>query len=952
MASPAGPNAGPGDRGHLGNGPAYRANTQGAFLGRRQHGGGGYIHRGGARGGAPPRPPPQVFAPEPALAGDMAVVEVEGRASTVSDDLVAKFQLMPVRDSMPLRPGYGTLGIEVPLWANFLPFSVPKSCTIYDYAVSIEPRKQAGVERRKRIFQLLESHQDYSPYVGHIAHDSSQRLVSAKLLPEDLSINIQYCEEEEGAPRANALEFTVSFQLQRTLDMDLMNKYLNGDLADADPNLEALFSALNLVLQHRASSAGVRVGKNKYFLPSSTKRALLGPGLEARSGFFVSARPTVKQLMVNVNPCMAAFYCPGNLADRMIELCNSNGGMPLPFEGIKVTTQYHGHTRKYKIFNVMDKSAAEMKFYDAKLGDNVTVQDFFQREYNVDLKHATMPVPVVDVGRAGKPVYLPAELCHIIANQPFRGKLGRNETSQMIKWAARPPAENARTIIHEGLPSLGLQSDAPSSMLGSFGIKVSSQMTVVPGRILPPPRVTYHNSESHDVREGSWNLRHVEFHAPASVPAWAVLLVQAGKRGEFNGVNDPELDDFLKQFTQTCKNCGMSIDDQPEKIVTTSYLERIEDKLRKTFSTQKPSFILVLLSSDDSRIYSGIKCLCDVTLGIHTVHMLLAKAKKKQVQYFANVALKLNAKLGGTNHLLDAASAEWLTEEKTMLVGIDVTHPGPSSLLGTPSIAAVVASVDDTFSQFPASLMLQKPDWNKEAKEVIPNPHLAMMMGERLRVYKARNGCLPERVLVYRDGVSEGQYAAVLEHELAQILDAFTQFSDGQTSYRPKLTIVICGKRHHARLYPTHQDNATQNGNTRPGTVVDRGITDIYNNDFYLQAHAGLQGTVKPTHYVVIHDENHYSADVLQQGTHTTSYLYVRATKAVSLVPPAYYADLACERARCYLHGLLSPRDNSFKGKGQTPADREEEKKRVYNRAVQMWGNGVHEDLKETMFYI
>ena len=76
--------------------------------------------------------------------------------------------------------------------------------------------------------------------------------------------------------------------------------------------------------------------------------------------------------------------------------------------------------------------------------------------------------------------------------------------------------------------------------------------------------------------------------------------------------------------------------------------------------------------------------------------------------------------------------------------------------------------------------------------------------------------------------------------------------------------------------------------------------------DFYLQAHAGLQGTVKPTHYVVIYDESALTADMVQQGVHAASYLYARATKAVSLVPPAYYADIVCEQARFWIHGFLN----------------------------------------------
>lgn len=53
--------------------------------------------------------------------------------------------------------------------------------------------------------------------------------------------------------------------------------------------------------------------------------------------------------------------------------------------------------------------------------------------------------------------------------------------------------------------------------------------------------------------------------------------------------------------------------------------------------------------------------------------------------------------------MLDSESMKWWTKAKTMVVGMDVTHPGPGSIEGTPSIAAVVASADSSFVQFPAS---------------------------------------------------------------------------------------------------------------------------------------------------------------------------------------------------------------------------------------------------------
>ena len=52
-----------------------------------------------------------------------------------------------------------------------------------------------------------------------------------------------------------------------------------------------------------------------------------------------------------------------------------------------------------------------------------------------------------------------------------------------------------------------------------------------------------------------------------------------------------------------------------------------------------------------------------------------SKFAKANDQYLANVGLKINLKLGGSNHSLDPARLGIISEKKTMVVGIDVTHP-------------------------------------------------------------------------------------------------------------------------------------------------------------------------------------------------------------------------------------------------------------------------------------
>ena len=75
--------------------------------------------------------------------------------------------------------------------------------------------------------------------------------------------------------------------------------------------------------------------------------------------------------------------------------------------------------------------------------------------------------------------------------------------------------------------------------------------------------------------------------------------------------------------------------------------------------------------------------------------------------------------------------------------------------------------------------------------------------------------------------------------------------------------------------------------------------------------------------------------------------MFARATKAVSLVSPAYYADLACERGRCYLHSLLQGISDSG-----TTAVSEGGDTKVYHEAEKMWKNGVSGKLRNTMFYL
>ncbi|KAG6916362.1 hypothetical protein DXG01_007198 [Tephrocybe rancida] len=925
-------------------GPPGRGAHQGAFDPRGRGG-----PPGGFRGG-----PARGRGGGPVIYAETAPANIPSRLDDASHvSLIKAFKSLKVIPERPLRPGFGTLGTAITLRANFFPVKLPKG-PFYDHVVEISPK--TDINRIKaRIFELMELSPACAPHLPYIAHDRSQRLVSAKKLPQPLDIQVPFFEYPDTAPKAGATVYIVSVKFERELNPARLTEFMSGkaDARDYDPL--PLVSAVNLVLQQHASRNGIRVGKNRYFFPTSAQKISLGPGVEAFQGFYTSVRTSYKQLMVNVNVCMSAFIEPGNLGDALISFSRgSHGAMPtLPkgFGRVRVRTTHLGYTKPVK--RIGTTSSRNTKFDCAELGGVVSVEQYFQKKYNIKLKHPA-DLPVVDIGSQKKVIWVPAELCDILPGQPY-GKLNDRETAQMIRYACNPPKFNAEAIVNQGFPVLGLSPvKAP---IDGFGVSIDIEMTVIPGRELAPPRLSYKAGKPPNVNNGSWNILDVKFHRGAQVTSWWVVVVRDGT-GMISGPDDPKLAALVQGFSMKCQRSGMLMPSGRPRLVAiplapertdpnrTNAIDQIRTTLKNNLNAvqgKKPSFILVLLENRDNFIYPAIKRIGDMELGLQTVHMQLGKAltdEKKQDQYFSNVALKVNTKLGGINHLLDDGAMKWLTKKKTMMVGIDVTHPGPGSREGTPSIAALVASVDDSFVQFPASLRIQQ-----SKQEMLGE--LDNMLVERLIAYERKNGKLPERVLVFRDGVSEGQFDTVLKDELPQILDAFKKFeTQGRKSkYRPQLSIIICGKRHHARFFPTDSQYADRNGNTRPGTVVDKGVTAVFDFDFYLQAHAGLQGTVKATHYTIVYDENMFTADEIQKGTHDTSYLYARATKAVSLIPPAYYADLACERGRCYLNDFLVDDKTSASGRGKY--DREEERKRVFHAAREAWGEGLHVDMKE-----
>ncbi|KAL8685305.1 MAG: hypothetical protein Q9218_007849 [Villophora microphyllina] len=888
--------------------------------------------------------------------------------------------------TLPSRPSYGTKGKAIVLRANYFPMSTKPDLELFRYNIDIQPpiKNQQGKPNRRKIRRLMELLVASIPNLRKegVATDYGKFIYAAKSLldgDQPKTLTQQLYEVEEGGPDPKSPTYKVTIAFDGKVGVQQLVDYISkkADVAMSSVEKGAVLQALNIIVTRTANENPDIYGggkRNKYYYYPANFDAIgykLGGGLIAMKGFYTSVRTSTARLLVNINIANAAFYPAINLLGLMrlhtpYPSDDAHSGLEAFITRLRVSHQYmrknmkdpksphikkiktvqgfaHPHTRYKQNFpHLGNANTITFECPELQKQGKISVASYFKQKYNVDL--AKPGDPCINLGTKEKPNFVPPELLTVLPGQQYARKLDEKQTKAMINFAVRPPAANARRIVEQGAGMMAL-SDT-NKKLKDFGIKVFPQMITVRGRILPQVPIQYkvaNKSKVPTIVRGAWNLQGSMFTNGRHLQGWTYIKFVK------NNLGTTEISTLRGEL----KKLGMGHDPPfPEAGVTEElksgrgYQDTNDKTIERIFrgaAERKLQFLLVILPSKDAYIYSRVKFWGDVHYGIHTVcsiGMSLALDKRvnfgaKGIDYSVNLAHKINLKLGGLNQALPSEQlVNVLKDGKTMLVGMDVTHPSPGSLKESPSIAGVVASVDGRYGQWPASLRAQKGK-----QEMIE--HLDEMFDERLSLWRTHNqNALPQRVIIYRDGVSEGQYAILLNKELPQIRKACEKrYPPGRG---PKISLIVCGKRHHTRFYPTNKNEVDQrSGNPINGTVVDRGVTMERGWDFFLQAHHSSQGTARPTHYVVLLEENGLNADDLEALTHNLCYHYGRCPKAVSLCPPAYYADLLCERGRMYLYNEFNARDNQT-ATTETEFD--------WNRAP--WLRDVHPNLKDTMFYI
>ncbi|KAF8504972.1 Piwi domain-containing protein [Hysterangium stoloniferum] len=498
-------------------------------------------------------------------------------------------------------------------------------------------------------------------------------------------------------------------------------------------------------------------------------------------------------------------------------------------------------------------------------------QEYFKRTYNYSVKYGRL----INVKLSNtRDVVVPIEVLDVKPGQFYKKRLSAAETAQVIQFSTQKP--------------------------------IGSVPMVIPGRTLPALKIRYGNNFEESPTNGAWNDINRKLVEPRDVISWAVMV--------FDREASPnEIESFVLDLHRAYMALGITAvyPGQAAELPLEKQLENAYRLAGETY-TEKATFILVILPDFSPEVITAVKYWRDCRQGCPTQCVKrgeIRRANNPNNQYCNNVALKNNARIGGVNWYPSESlqAMKYLKESPTMVVGADVSHAGPDS--DRPSVAGLVSSVDANMCRYVGSTSVQE----SRVEGIIGLDHQhAISMFNRSHQNVFKQSVNPQRIIFYRDGLSEGQFEVVAREEIKIIKKVFQK-----TKIDAEFVYIVVGKRHHIRFFPP-SGTGDKSGNCESSLIkLSCILSNMISTRNRMQVSLEACSTVFQTlhfeivlnlciasrsvHYSVIADELNLPADGLQAITFVPCH-HLRTRDAVGLHSSSN-ADLVCGRGT--YHSLL-----------------------------------------------
>ena len=824
------------------------------------------------------------------------------------------------------RPGFNDTGKAVQLLLNSWPVENFPTAPVYQYDIIIGN----GSEKRavqKKVWASKARKDKTGTQILFDGNKLAWSLIDIQEVRMMVDLDAEDGRRPRGGDDAGRNTFRLGMKKSKRVDLSVIQGYLEGRIQMNVSILEAI-SFLDHLLREYPSITDRFIPVKRSFFVRDSERMNLGGGVEVFRGVYQSIRLAEgKKLIINLDVANTTFFQPQSMTAAIMAKyvlrdiqaivsemrpVGENGERRLnpfakqvqsTFKKAMCRAQYNGNpapNKDWNIFRIMPFNAMEHTIeyknpQTRQVEGRVTIQQYFVRKYNLRLQYPQLPL--VEMTKKG--ACFPMELIHIKEHQRYPFKLDEKQTANMIKFAVSPPEVRMRAIMN-GKAWLDWDNDP---VCKAFGLKVGNKQIKTEARLLPAPGIEFGPGTKVEQpgTKGRWDLRGKKFYTPNSgepLSRWGIGVFP----GRIN-VSGPQIDRIAADLARAYRDHGGRVENSPPHIMIlpADPAQAVEQLHTQTGNLRKgrPQILIFLVQDKNAFHYTRIKKSCDCRYGVVSQVMQLQQVLKGNGQYYSNVLMKINAKLGGsTSKVVPAKTSGFKSFTKpTMFIGADVSHASPGSPQA--SMAALTVSWDKFGGRYAAGCQT-----NGQRVEMITENNFRSILGPLVTQWQSEvgSGKLPEHVFYIRDGVSEGQFQSVMQEEVPAIRLVFAQAAkNAGITWKGELTVIIAAKRHHIRAFPQKPGPASDaKGNPLPGVLIERDATTPNEFDFFLYSHIALQGTSRPVHYTVLYDDANLKPNLIQNMLYEHCYQYMRSTTSVSLHPAVYYAHLASNRAKAH----------------------------------------------------
>ncbi|XP_014259810.1 piwi-like protein Siwi isoform X3 [Cimex lectularius] len=727
----------------------------------------------------------------------------------------------------------GKTGDVVELSANYFALLTHTDWALYQYRVDFSPEEERTVTRKA----LLRMHKD--SLGGGYIFDGTVLFVTQLLSPGPIELySIRESDQEK-----------IRITIKKA-----------GDLVMGDHHYIQLFNILmrkcldNLHLQ--------MVGRN--FFDAAARVEIKEYKMELWPGYLTSIRQHENNILMCAEITHKVMRRETAL-DLMYESMNrSRQDWKSVFEnsiiGSVVLTEYNNRT--YRIddidFNTRPDSTFQLRNKEER-----TYIDYYLQRYEIRIRVKDQPMLVSRAKpreiRAGMTeiIYLVPELCRLT---------GLTDDMRSNFQLMRALAEHTRVVPEARIQKLHKFSSRLKSTpsvqedLTQWNMKLSTDLVKFNGRILPHEVITYGGSAHSDAgRDADWtkSMRNFPMLIMGTLRNWAICYMSKSK---------PDVQSFIAALTKSAITLQFTIPQPIIKELNDDRSSTYVDAIDQLISYKNPQLIMCIVPNNRADRYGAIKKKCCVDRAVPT-QVVVAKnlVSKGIMSITTKIAIQINCKIGGTPWTVSVPM------NGLMVVGYDVCHDTTNK---GRSFGAMVASLNKGLSRY-YSAATPHTSGEELSNDLSINIVKAVV---KYRQYNQDN--LPSRVVIYRDGVGEGQIPFVFNHEVRVIKEKLNNIYNGKP---PGMAFIIVTKRLNTRIF-------YENRNPPPGTIVDDCITSPDKYDFFLVSQSVRQGTVSPTAYNVIDDSTGLDPDKMQRLTYKMTHLYFNWSGTVRVPAQCQYA--------------------------------------------------------------